>query len=214
MAERGSFGIPIAVDSTSERAIARSSTGITAFIGRTLKGPLDRPVRIASFAEFQQVFGGLWQPSTLSYAIEQYFESGGRSAVVVRVANGARSPTLWLPAGTSILHLVGVNPGSREYLRAAVDYDGITEHDMDRFNLVLQRVRLPGSEQIEDQEIYRAVSIECLRDLLLESRLARVEGATPPSRPDRTSIGSDRAMSYVSSRFDGDDGAPLSATMT
>jgi uncharacterized protein len=210
LAERGSFGIPIAVDSTSERAIARSSTGITAFIGRTLKGPLDQPVRIASFAEFQRVFGGLWQPSTLSYAIEQYFDSGGRSAVVVRVANGARSPTLSLPAGTSMLHLVGVNPGSREYLRAAVDYDGIPEHDTDRFNLVLQRVRLPGSEQIEDQEIFRAVSIECLRELLLESRLMRVQGAAPPSRPDRTSSGCDRAVSYVSSRFDGDDGAPLS----
>jgi uncharacterized protein len=56
----------------------------------------------------------------------------------------------------------------------------------------------------------RAVSIECLRELLLESRLMRVEGAAPSSRPDRTSSGCDRAVSYVSSRFDGDDGAPLS----
>jgi uncharacterized protein len=210
LAEHGSFGIPIAVDSTCERAIARASTGITAFVGRTLKGPLNRSVRIASFAEFQRVFGGLWQPSTLSYAIEQYFESGGRTALVVRVANGARAPTLSLTAGTSTLRLVGVNPGSREYLRAAVDYDGISGRDVEHFNLVLQRVRLPGSEQIEDQEILRAVSIEHLRDLLLESRLMRLDGTAPPSRPDRTSSGSERAPSYVSSRFDGDDGAPLS----
>jgi uncharacterized protein len=210
LAERGSFGMPIAVDSTNERAIARSSTGITAFIGRTLKGPLDLPVRIASIGDYQRIFGGLWQPSTLSYAVEQYFDSGGHSAVVVRVANGARAPTLSLSAGTSELHLVGVNPGSREYLRAAVDYDGVAEPDVDCFNLVLQRLRLPGSEHIEDQEIFRAVSIECLRDLLLHSRLMRVAGAVPPSRPDRTSSGSERAVSYVSSRFDGDDGAPLS----
>jgi uncharacterized protein len=210
LADHGSFGMPIAVDSTRERAMARSPTGITAFVGRTLKGPLDRPVRIASFVEFQRTFGGLWQPSTLSYAIEQYFESGGRRAVVVRVANGARAPTLALHAGAGQLQLVGVNPGSREYLRAAVDYDGIAEHDVDGFNLVLQRVRSPGSEQIEDQEIFRAVSIERLRDLLPESRLMRVEGAVPASRPDRTSGGSERAVSYVSSRFDGDDGAPLS----
>ena len=210
MAEHGSFGMSIAVEPPRARAIVRSPTGITAFVGRTLKGPPDRPVHLASFGEFQQVFGGLWQPSTLSYAIEQYFESGGRRAIVVRVANGARGPTLALPAASSELQLIGVNPGSREYLRAAVDYDGIPERDVESFNLVLQRLRLPGSEQIEDQEIYRGVSIERLRDLLLGSHLMRVQGVIPASRPNRTSSGSDRAVSYVSSRFDADDGAPLS----
>jgi len=215
LAERSGFGLPIAVDPRSEHAIARAATGITAFVGRTLKGPLHRPVRIAGLAEFQRIFGGLWQPSTLSYALEHYFDNGGRAALVVRVANGARPPTLSLPAGSGALRLVGVNPGSREYLRASVDYDGLPGHETDRFNLVLQRVRLPGTEQIEDQEIFRGISIEvssgrCVRDVLRESRLMRVEGAAPLARPDRTSSGSDGAVSYVGSKSDGDDGAPLS----
>ena len=46
-------------------------------------------------------------------------------------------------------------PGTREFLRAAVDYDGIGDNEDDCFNLVLQRVRTPGSEHIEDQEIFR-----------------------------------------------------------
>src|SRR5688572_3334662 len=124
-------------------AIARTPTGITAFVGRTLKGPVNRPLVIRSVADFHQIFGGLWQPSTLSYAIEHFFENGGRKAIVVRVVNGARPPTLTLSADRGPLRLIGVNPGSREYLRASVDYDGIVESEPDRFNLVLQRVRSP-----------------------------------------------------------------------
>ncbi len=210
MPEHGSVGVSHAVGEKREPTIARSPTGITAFVGRTLKGPLNRAVPIASFGEFQRIFGGLWQPSTLSYAIEQYFENGGRKAIVVRAANGASPPTLSLPAGGSELRLVGVNPGSREYLRAAVDYDGIAHHDTDRFNLVVQRLRLPGSEQIEDQEIFSGASLERIRDLLLGSRLVRVQGTVPLLRPDRTSNGPDRGVCYVNSRSDGDDGRSLS----
>ncbi len=215
MAEHAAFGSPIIDPASVEPAIERAPTGLTAFVGRSLKGPINRPVRVSSFAEFQQTFGGLWQPSTLSYAIEQYFENGGRQAIVIRVANGARPPTLTLPAERRELTLTGVNPGSREYLRAAVDYDGIGAAEGDRFNLVVQRVRLPGTEQIEDQEIFRRVSIEpgsvrYVGDLLLESRLVRLHGAPPPVRPDRTTAGQGGlAIRYVSSRNDGEDGAPL-----
>src|SRR5580658_9199190 len=118
-------------------AIARAATGVAAFVGRTLKGPVNRAVAIASFGEFQQLFGGLWQPSTLAYAVEQFFENGGRHAFVVRVVNGARPPTLTLRAGAGELRLQGINPGSREYLRASVDYDGTGAAETDLFNLVV-----------------------------------------------------------------------------
>src|SRR6185437_3525943 len=124
-------------------------------------------------------------------------------------------PTLALRCEQSELTLTGVNPGSREYLRASVDYDGLAASEPDRFNLIVQRVRLPGTEQIEDQEIFRRVSIEpgsarFIGELLLESRLVRLHGAPPPARPERTTGGSSGpAVRYVSSRNDGDDGAPL-----
>lgn len=192
--------------------IARAPTGVTAFVGRTLKGPVNEPVRIASFAQYEHVFGGLWQPSMLSYAVEQFFENGGRAALIVRVASGARPSTLSLPAGGGVLSLIGVNPGSREYLRAAVDYDGIRADDPGTFNLVLQRVRQPGSELIEDQEIFRKLSIDpgasrYVEEALLTSRLMRVSGAVPPWRPDRT--GGDARAGYVGANADGDDGAAL-----
>ena len=60
----GGPGLSLQV-SDAEPAVAHRQP-VTAFVGRTLKGPLNRAVPVGSFAEFQQIFGGLWQPSTLS----------------------------------------------------------------------------------------------------------------------------------------------------
>src|SRR5439155_17908091 len=62
-------------DVTKERAlqaIGRVPTGVAAFVGRTLKGPVNRPVAISSFSDFQHIFGGLWQPAPVSYAVDHF----------------------------------------------------------------------------------------------------------------------------------------------
>jgi len=208
-------GVQLEHKSRTDHAIERVPTGVVAFIGRTLKGPVNQPLAVKSFVEFQQHFGGLWQPATLSYAVEQFFENGGREARIVRVVNGARPPTITLPAAGGALRLVALNPGSREYLRASVDYDGLSAAEHERFNLVVQRVRTAGSELVEDQEIYRRVSIvpgagRFITDVLLESRLVRVAGSVPAQRPDRSAGGPGGvAVGYTLSNPDGDDGAPL-----
>jgi uncharacterized protein len=184
-------GIDVAEGPGSESAIARLPTAVTAFVGRALRGPVNRPVAVRSYAEFHNVFGGLWQPSTLSYAVEQFFENGGRKAVVVRVVNGGAPASITLPCGSGdALTLVALSPGSREALRASVDYDNIGANEPDRFNLVVQRVRSPGSEHIEDQEIFRRLSVapdtaRYVIAALQESALVRVRGAVPATRPDR-----------------------------
>ena len=215
MANRLSSGAQLAQQHRDLHGIEGVATGIAAFVGRTLKGPVSRALTVRSFSEFQQQFGGLWQPSTLSYAVEQFFENGGREARIVRVVNGARPPTLSLPAAGGMLTLVAVNPGSREYLRASVDYDGLSAVDADRFNLVVQRVRTAGSELVEDQEIYRRISVapgatRSVTDALLQSSLVRVLGAVPRHRPDRSAgAPGGVAVGYTLSNPDGDDGAPL-----
>jgi phage tail sheath protein FI len=199
----------------SVRVIARATTNIAAFVGRALKGPVNEPVPVRSFADYARVFGGLWQPSTLSYAVEQFFENGGRCAIIVRVVNGARPPTLTLPAASGKLVLRGVGAGSREFLRASVDYDTIEAKEADRFNLVVQRVRTAGSEQIEDQEIFRRLSVtpgadRFIADVLLESRLVRVQGPVPTVRPTRTPPAANGAViGYTPCNPDGDDGGPI-----
>ena len=197
-------------------SIARLATARSAFVGRTLRGPVNRPVAIKSFAEFQHVFGGLWQPAPLGYAVEQFFDNGGREALIVRVANGARAATLTLSAGDSVLKLQALRPGTREFLRASVDYDNILESDTEHFNLTIQRVRSQGTSQVDDQEIFRRVSMlpnskAYLPILMAQSQLVTLDGGVPPHRPDRTlNPASGVANAYVQSNSDGDDGAPLS----
>jgi phage tail sheath protein FI len=208
-------GIVVAEGPGADQSIARLPTAVTAFVGRTLRGPVNRPVAVRSFADFQQVFGGLWQPSPMPYAVEQFFESGGRRAVIVRVINGGRSATITLPCGPQSLTLEALSPGSREALRASVDYDNIGPGEEDRFNLVVQRVRTIGSEHIEDQEIFRRLSVvpgtaRHVLTALQESTLVRVLGVVPAQRPDRTfRAGSRHPIGYVVSNPDGDDGEPL-----
>ena len=199
----------------ADQPIARLPGAVTAFVGRTVRGPVNQPVLLDSFADYQQVFGGLWQPSPLSYAVEQYFENGGRQAVVVRVVNGGAPATISLPCGGEILTLEAQSPGSRETLRASIDYDNIGPAEDKRFNLVVQRLRAAGSEHIEDQEIFRRVSVEpdtarYVATALQESTLVRVRGSVPSRRPDRTfRPGSRHPIGYVDSNPDGDDGGPL-----
>jgi hypothetical protein len=181
-----------------------------------LRGPVNLPVAIKSFAEFQHIFGGLWQPAPLGYAVEQFFDNGGREALIVRVVNGARAATLTLSAGDSVLKLQALRPGTREFLRASVDYDNILEGDTKHFNLTVQRVRSQGTSQVEDQEIFRRVSMlpgskGYLPAAIAQSQLVRLIGGLPLRRPDRTlNPASGVANAYVNSNADGDDGAPLS----
>jgi hypothetical protein len=200
-------------DRGPDQSITRHVTARTAFVGRTLRGPVNRPVFIKNFAEFQQVFGGLWQPSLLGYAVEQFFDNGGSEALIVRVANGARSATLCLKAGSQILRLQAMRPGTREFLRASVDYDNIAQDEL--FNLTVQRVRAQGTGQVEDQELFPRLSVSPASETYLpraiaDSALVRVIGAMPDERPDRTlDPASGLATAYVTSNSDGDDGAPL-----
>ena len=215
LATPDSLGIEVEEERGPDQIITRLGTARTAFVGRTLRGPVNRPVLITSFTEFQHVFGGLWQPSLLGYAVEQFFDNGGHEALIVRVVNGARSATLDLSAGASALRLRAVRPGTREFLRASVDYDNIAAADTAEFNLTVQRVRSQGTALVEDQEIFHRLSVApaapgFLPRAILGSELIELAGEVPAQRPDRTlDAASGLATGYVNSNPDGDDGAPL-----
>jgi uncharacterized protein len=67
------------------RTITGVATSITAFVGRALRGPVDTPVTIGSYGEFERIFGGRWKPSYLGYAVRDFFQNGGAQAVIVRL---------------------------------------------------------------------------------------------------------------------------------
>ncbi|MFO7285676.1 MAG: hypothetical protein LOD94_10550 [Gammaproteobacteria bacterium] len=163
---------------------------VVAFIGRTERGPVDRAVPVTSFDEYCRIFGGHTPLGFVSYAVQHFFLHGGENAVVVRLTNGATPGSIDVPAGDGLLRLVARRPGSREHLRVSVDYQGV-EHSSDRFNLVVQRVAGPGSQLVEDQELYPALSLDpadprFVVDALRESELVRLVGPLPSCRPDAT----------------------------
>ena len=104
-------------------AIPLASVTVVAFIGRTERGPINEPVPLRSFDEYRRTFGGHCTYSFVSLAVQHFFQNGGTHAVVVRVANRAGRALLELPAGGSALRFQARYPGSREFLRASVDYD-------------------------------------------------------------------------------------------
>ncbi|MBT8447174.1 MAG: hypothetical protein KJO38_08505, partial [Gammaproteobacteria bacterium] len=190
--------------------IAAAQETTAAFVGRALRGPLNEPVLVTRYADFQRRFGGTWTRSSLGPAVAQFFEHGGRRAWVVRVANKARGAMVCLPASGTALVLRALEPGSTERIRAAVDYDGII--DDEHFNLTLQRVS-PDTGLVSDQEFYSRASIaessdSCIVERLLASSLVRAESPFPTHRPECTAL--DSSLPYVVHAQDGSDGAALS----
>jgi hypothetical protein len=187
---------------------------VAAFLGRAERGPVNEPVAVSNADEYRKVFGGHCTYSFLSYAVQHYFLNGGTSAIVVRLANGARCAELELPAGSGVLRLRARRPGSAEHLRVSVDYDGV-ERDTERFNLVVQRVSLPGSSLVEDQEIHASLSMASederfFVDALMDSKLVSLLGPLPPCRPDATAAKHPgQPIPYVGCTRAGTDGDEL-----
>jgi Bacteriophage tail sheath protein len=75
------------------RTITGVATSITAFVGYAPRGPVNEPRLVQSFTEFTRVFGGLSAGSTMSYAVQHFFQNGGRDALILRVAHLAGAGT-------------------------------------------------------------------------------------------------------------------------
>ena len=209
-------GIYVEEAPRGEHRIARPPTTLTAFVGRTLRGPVNEPVTVEDMDDFRRIFGGPWSASPMWSTVSDYFENGGRSALIVRVINGGRHATLTLSAADRGLQLEARSPGAHEWLRASIDYDNIDAADDQSFNFVIQRVDGPGSERVLDQEIYSRLSVvpssgRFAADALLESRLIRVRGPVPSVRPDRTmGAGYGSPVEWVEVQRPGADGGALS----
>ena len=88
-------------------------TSNAAFVDIFQQGPLNKALKMTSFADFERTFGGLDACSEASYAIRQYYLNGGRIAWVVRVDDaGAENLTGDAAAQTGMYALEGIAPDS------------------------------------------------------------------------------------------------------
>ena len=109
------------------RTITGVATSITAFIGRALRGPVDEPITINSFGDFERRFGGLSADSMMSYAVRDFYLNGGSQAIIIRIHNGATVATISLPTTGSppigelvleaAIHQASAQPSSRGHSR-------------------------------------------------------------------------------------------------
>ena len=86
-------------------------TSTAAFIDIFEQGPIDKAVKIDSYADFERAFGGLHEGSEASYAIRQYYLNGGRVAWVVRVDDPCAEKLTGDPAAeTGLYAFEGIAP--------------------------------------------------------------------------------------------------------
>ncbi|MFQ5857717.1 MAG: phage tail sheath subtilisin-like domain-containing protein, partial [Anaerolineae bacterium] len=103
----------------SRKGITAIRTDIAAFVGIAERGPLHEPTRVDSWEQFRSAFGGFIPNGYLAYAAKAFFENGGQTCYVVRVAARVAStqtdPGVSQPAdGTAsvVLSVDGFAPGA------------------------------------------------------------------------------------------------------
>ncbi|GGX79827.1 hypothetical protein GCM10007160_04060 [Litchfieldella qijiaojingensis] len=122
------------------RTITGVSTSIAAFLGRASKGPIDKAVRLLSYADYERAFGEPHPQSDLADSVRMFFANGGTNCYVVRLAPGATPAVVTLrslvpvPPGQAVLVAIAKAAGTwGNTVRMEVDYD--TPNPDESFNL-------------------------------------------------------------------------------
>ncbi len=142
------------------RPIAGVSTSDTAFVDYFARGPLNKPVRIGSFAEFARVYGGFDTNSQASYAIAQYFVNGGTVAWVVRVAGGSpvAAQVDFPNTANAVIRVKAANEGTwGQRVKVAID---LATDPTGRFNLTVREYAADPPDQVVRTEVHRNLSMD------------------------------------------------------
>jgi phage tail sheath protein FI len=127
-------------------------TSTAAFVGSASMGPVDEPMVINSQADYDRIFGGLSETSTMSYAVMDFFRNGGAKAIVVRIIGKGASPSKISVGGLS---LVAKSPGLwGNYLSAKIEAPNVTIRGKngeditgDFYNLLVKNDKSGASER-------------------------------------------------------------------
>ncbi|MFF7546427.1 phage tail sheath family protein [Streptomyces canus] len=101
-------GVYIDEVKSSVRTITGVPTSVAAFVGHAPRGPVDRPVHITGWADYEANFGGLQANCPMSYAVYQFYLNGGSEAEIVRVVK----------EDEEVVHLPLTTPSARQPARS------------------------------------------------------------------------------------------------
>lgn len=184
------------------RTITGVATSVTAFVGSALRGEENEPTLVQSFAEYTRVFGDLSRDHPMGFAVSQYFRNGGRDALIVRVTNGGAPAT----GAADTLNLVAASDGdwgenlsvSITHPDPAMNPDAATD---ELFNLIVTDTGTGVTETFNNISVLADNARLATTVLEQQSKLVRVSGALPGTRPDPVA---DEAFNA-----DGDDGSTI-----
>lgn len=223
-------GVYVAEVSSGSQAIVGVPTAVTAFLGRTRRGPVNTPVLVTSAADFDRLFGGLHADSSVSYAVRDFFQEGGSQALVVRLFNDddqGPEDFRWFLATVPMLvngdveqevfALTAASPGGwGSGLKAWVDFDDITAEtaeaigeagltSADLFNLHVALADRRG--EVREHETHTAVTLRAGSAralgpvLAARSALVRFSGASGRLTPTSQTAGVAIAGAFDSGRL-------------
>src|SRR5215472_1263364 len=198
------------------RPIEGVSTSTAAFIGVTSKGPVPgtvlpsgrmaQPVMVTSFTEYTRQFGSFRDDSFLTYAVQAFFQNGGRRLYIVRVVPPAPSgppsspPTIGpatasavVGSGTAALNASAANQGgwgNNVWIQIDPSSDGNTT---DNFKLSVKY----GATQAEAQ----GNTVESYDNVTYELSPTSLPGSLNPAEYARTVVNSRSEYIAITSDF-------------
>lgn len=96
-------------------ALSLARADVTGFVGIAVRGQVGTPVRVESWNQFTSLFGPHTPAGFLAFAVEGFFNNGGRRCWIVRVASNAAAAASWTlrnSQGNPAVSLVAASPGS------------------------------------------------------------------------------------------------------
>ncbi len=230
-------GVYIQEDQSPVHTITPVPTATTAFIGRAKRGRVNDPVVCNSFADFDQIFGGLWLDNNLGYAVNDFFLNGGSQAVIVRAYNpdDPKNPDSGKATLTvDTLTLRAKSPGTwGNNLTARVTYPDpkasitqqlATKYNVgvnDLFNLTVRDSATGAIEEFANLTVV-ASAREVDKVIAAESELVEFVGtlsSPPPARPAASQAPDpgkgpwDDPKTYASAGQNGSDGKALDTSV-
>lgn len=145
------------------RTIGGVSTSITLFVGRTLSGPMNEPLRLTNYSDFSRAFTDDNSLSDMARYVKLFFMNGGTDCYVMRIARGAvrSSVTLKSEAGTETLRLTAKRPGSQgDSIRAEVRYNGTNRESTFNLELFRWQVDARGQRSAVEREVWNDLTMD------------------------------------------------------
>jgi len=142
------------------RTITGVSTSVAAFLGAAKRGPIDIPITITSYSEFEKKFGGITRDLELGYSVKQFFLNGGTQAIIVRLAPNATAAetTLLDINGGNTLTIKALNKGSAgENITIRIDYKTTNPDSLFNLTVNYNNINNPAEDNFE---LFRNLSMD------------------------------------------------------